>query len=54
VWHATYNLTAATAAAQGLLAAVSTTIVILCATGLILADLLTRGRVLARAPSART
>jgi membrane protease YdiL (CAAX protease family) len=53
VWHATYNLTAATAAAHGLLAAVSTTVVIMAAFGLVLADLLTRGRVLAPAIAAR-
>jgi uncharacterized protein len=47
VWHATYNLTAATAASHGLLAAISTTAVIAAATALVVADLLTRGRVLA-------
>ena len=50
VWHASYNLTAATAASHGLLAAISTTAVIAGAAALVVADLLTRGRVLAAGP----
>jgi hypothetical protein len=53
VWHATYNLGSATVAAHGLLAAVTTTAVILAAVGLVTADLVTRGRVLAPVPAAR-
>ena len=53
VWHATYNLTAATTAAHGLLAAISTVAVILAAVGLVVADLMTRGRVLAPVAPAR-
>jgi membrane protease YdiL (CAAX protease family) len=49
VWHGSYNLTAATAASHGLLAAISTTAVIAGATTLVVGDLLTRGRVLATA-----
>jgi membrane protease YdiL (CAAX protease family) len=45
VWHATYNLTSATDAAHGLPAAVSTTVVIIVATGLVIADLVSHGRV---------
>jgi membrane protease YdiL (CAAX protease family) len=47
VWHATFNLTTATQAADGLPAAVCTTIVIVAATAIAVADLATRGRVLA-------
>jgi membrane protease YdiL (CAAX protease family) len=47
VWHATYNLTAATDAAHGVIAAVSTTAVIIAAASLIIADMATHGRVLA-------
>ena len=53
VWHATYNLTSATVAAHGLPAAVSTTVVIIAAVGLVVADLITRGRVLAPASVGR-
>jgi membrane protease YdiL (CAAX protease family) len=49
VWHATYNVTAATDAAHGMIAAVSTTAVIIAATILIIADVKTHGRVLAPA-----
>jgi hypothetical protein len=42
-------LTAATAASHGLLAAISTTAVIAAAAALVVADLLTRGRILATA-----
>jgi uncharacterized protein len=49
VWHATYNVTAATDAAHGMIAAVSTTVVIIAAASLIIADVSTHGRVLATA-----
>ncbi|MDT5040923.1 MAG: protease family protein [Actinoplanes sp.] len=49
VWHATYNVTAATDAAHGLIAAVSTTAVIIAATSLIIADVATHGQVLTAA-----
>jgi CAAX protease family protein len=52
VWHATYNLTSATDAAHGLPAAISTTVVIVAAVGLVVADLLRHGRVLAPTPPA--
>jgi CAAX protease family protein len=47
VWHAVYNMTAATDAAHGLIAAVSTTAVIITAVGLVIADVATHGRVFA-------
>ena len=49
LWHATYNVTAATDAAHGIIAAVSTTAVIIAAASLIIADVATHGRVLAAA-----
>ena len=52
VWHATYNLAAATVAARGLIAALSTTAVIGAAVILVIADLRTGGRTLA--PAAHT
>ncbi len=51
VWHATYNVTAATAAAHGVIAAVSTTAVMIAAASLIIADVVTHGRVLAAVPA---
>jgi membrane protease YdiL (CAAX protease family) len=51
VWHGTYNLTSATTASHGLPAAVSTTVVIIAAVTLVVADLATHGRVLAPVPS---
>jgi membrane protease YdiL (CAAX protease family) len=53
VWHAAYNLTSATTAAHGLPAAVSTTVVIVAAIGLIVGDLVTHGRVLAPVAAAK-
>jgi uncharacterized protein len=47
LWHATYNLTSATTGAHGLPAALSTTVVIIAAVGLVAADLITHGRILA-------
>jgi membrane protease YdiL (CAAX protease family) len=49
VWHAAYNVTAATDAAHGMIAAVSTTTVIIAAVALLIADVATHGRVLAAA-----
>jgi membrane protease YdiL (CAAX protease family) len=46
VWHATYNLCAATPAAGGLLAAVSTTLVIAGAVALVATDIVKHGRIL--------
>jgi membrane protease YdiL (CAAX protease family) len=51
VWHATFNLATATQAADGLPAAVCTTVVIMAATTIVVADLATRGRILAPQPS---
>jgi membrane protease YdiL (CAAX protease family) len=51
VWHATYNLTSATTASHGLPAAISTTVVIIAAVTLVVADLATHGRVLASHPT---
>lgn len=47
VWHATYNFSSATTAAHGLPAAISTTIVIVAAITLVVADFMTHGRALA-------
>ena len=46
VWHAAYNLSSGTAAAEGVPAAISTTIVIIAAIVLVAADVATGGRVL--------
>jgi membrane protease YdiL (CAAX protease family) len=55
VWHAAYNLGSATAAAHGAVAATVTTLVIVQAVTLFIADFVTHGRVLAprRTPDAR-
>lgn len=47
VWHATYNVTSATAATHGTVAAVSTTTVIVAAICLFVGDVITHGRILA-------
>jgi membrane protease YdiL (CAAX protease family) len=53
VWHATYNVTSATDAAHGLPAAVSTTVVIIAAVALVVADIVRHGAVLAPVAAAR-
>ncbi|WDZ83614.1 CPBP family intramembrane glutamic endopeptidase [Micromonospora cathayae] len=53
VWHALYNLGAATVAATGTMAAVVTTLVIGQAVVLVVAELVTGGRVFAPVPAAR-
>ncbi|MEV4489084.1 CPBP family intramembrane glutamic endopeptidase [Micromonospora coxensis] len=53
VWHALYNVGAATAAATGTIAAVVTTMVIVQAVVLVVAELATRGRTFAPVPAAR-
>lgn len=52
VWHGLYNLGAATVAATGLIAAVVTTIVIAQALLIVVAEVVTRGAVLAPVPAA--
>ncbi len=47
VWHGTYNLASASAAATGVIAALSTTAVIIAAVVLVIADIRTGGRTLA-------
>jgi membrane protease YdiL (CAAX protease family) len=54
VWHAAYNLGSASAAAHGSMAATVTTLVIVQAIALLIADVISRGRVLAPVRRAAT
>jgi hypothetical protein len=54
VWHATYNISAASVAAHGLIAALSTTAVIIAAVTLLIANATTHPRTLADAINQQT